>query len=249
MSLALALSGGAARGAFHLGILAYLEDNNIEISAYSGSSIGSIIACSHASGVKARDILEIFKNDEIKKSLKFNYFKKALLKIDENNALFKKLLPIKNLEDIPKKVFINAYDIKSKKVLYFDKGDVYKLCLASSALIPIFRPIIYEKYELIDGGLFDNIPIKPLENKGYTINCIDLMPKATKKQKNKKTFSPIKMLIKKMLVTRFENINYSIKHCDVYISHEKLREIDMFTFKGLQETFDFGYKEASKYFS
>ena len=73
--LALCLSGGAARGAFHLGILAYLEDKAIQIEAYSGSSIGAIISCSHASGIEARKQLEIFNSDEIKKALKYIYFK------------------------------------------------------------------------------------------------------------------------------------------------------------------------------
>ena len=31
---------------------------------------------------------------------------------------------------------------------------------------------------LIDGGLFDNMPIKPLENKGYEIYAIDLFCKS-----------------------------------------------------------------------
>ena len=249
MNLALVLSGGAARGAFHLGILAYLEDKNIKISVYSGSSIGSLIACSHASGLKARDILKFFKSDEIKKTLKFNYFNKGLIKIDENNALLDKLLPIKRLEDIPKKVFVNAYDLNSKKLLYFEKGDTHKLCLASCALIPIFRPIKYKNYELIDGGLFDNIPIKPIENKGYEICSIDLMPRPSLRVKEKIKFTPYKNLIRKLFATRFKNGNYSIKHSNVYITNEKLREIDMLTFKGLQETFDFGYEEAKKYFS
>ncbi len=88
MKLALVLSGGAARGAFHLGVLAYLEDNNIEISAYSATSIGAIIACSHASGIKAREILEIFKSKEVKDTLKFNYLNKGLIKVDENHPVF-----------------------------------------------------------------------------------------------------------------------------------------------------------------
>ncbi len=249
MNLALVLSGGAARGAFHLGVLAYLEDNNIKIAVYSGASIGSLIACSHASGVKAREILDIFKSEEVKEALKFNYFNKGLIKIDESNALLDKLLPIKRLEKIPKEVFVNAYDIKSKKLIYFNKGDTHKLCLASCALIPIFRPIKYKNYELIDGGLFDNIPIKPLINRAYKIYSIDLMPRMINKEKGKISFRPIKSLIKKLLTTRFKNGIYSIKNSDVYITHEKLREVDMLTFNGLQETFDLGYKEASKYFS
>ncbi len=246
-NLALCLSGGAARGAFHLGILAYLEDNSIEIKAYSGSSIGSIISCAHASGIEARKLLEIFKSDEIKKALKFNYFKNGLLRIDKEHHLLDKILPIKKLEDIPKSVHINAYDTKSKKIYYFNEGDTQTLCLASSALIPIFKPIHYEHKYLIDGGLFDNMPITPLQNNNYKIFCIDLMPKAQTNQK--KRFDLLKPLKKKLFQTRLNNGNYSIQHCDVYISHAQLRQTSMFTFKGLQETFDFAYKEAPKYFS
>ena len=247
MNLALVLSGGAARGTFHLGILAYLEEKGIEINAYSGSSIGSIISCSHASGIEARKMLEIFKSDDIKKSLKFNYFKKGLIRIDKEHHILDKLLPIKKLEDLEKKVTINAYDTNTKKVLYFDKGDTHTLCMASSALIPIFKPIHYEGHNLIDGGLFDNLPIKPLENRFYTIYTIDLMPKST--SQNKRGFNPLKPLKKRVFKTRFFNGNYSIKHSDVYITHQKLRHINMFSFKGLQEGFDLGYKEAPKYFS
>lgn len=246
-NLALCLSGGAARGAFHLGVLAYLEDNAIEIKAYSGSSIGAIISCAHASGIEARKQLEIFKSDEIKKALKFNYFKNGILRINKEHHLLDALLPIKKLEDIPKSVHINAYDTKTKKINYFDEGDTQTLCIASSALIPIFKPIHYEHKYLIDGGLFDNMPIIPLQDKEYKIYCIDLMPKSEKNLK--KRFDLLKPLKKRLFQTRINNGNYSIQHCDVYITHPQLRQIPMFTFKGLQESFDLGYEDACKYFS
>ena len=246
-NLALCLSGGAARGAFHLGILAYLEDKAIQIEAYSGSSIGAIISCSHASGIEARKQLEIFKSDEIKKALKFNYFKNGLLRINKEHHILDTLLPIKKLEEIPKIVYINAYDTKTKKIHYFNEGDTQTLCIASSALIPIFKPIHYEHKYLIDGGLFDNMPIKPLENKDYEIFCIDLMPKSD--NSTKKRFDILKPLKKKIFQTRFKNGDYSIHNCDVYITHPHLRQTSMFTFKGLQESFNLGYKEAPRYFS
>lgn len=247
MNLALVLSGGAARGAFHLGILAYLEDKGIEINAYSGSSIGSLISCAHASGVEARKILEIFQSEDIKKALKFNYFKKGIIKIDKNHVSLNNLLPIKKIENLHTKVTINAYDTNTKKILYFDKGDTHTLCIASAALIPIFRPIHYQGHNLIDGGYFDNMPIKPLENKGFDIYTIDLMPRSSTERK--KGFNPISFLKKATFKTRFKNANYSINHSDVYITDQRLRYIDMFTFKGLKESFELGYKEAPKYFS
>ena len=179
--LAIALGGGAARGAFHLGVLHFMEENNIQIEAYSGSSIGAIISASHASGVKAKEQLKIFSSDDLKKVLKFNYFKNGLLKIQKDHKILNDLLPIKRLEEIPKKTIITAYDLKKRKLHYFDKGDTHLLCMASSALIPIFKPISYKNMYLIDGGLFDLVPVKPFlnnkEKENYEILAIDLFPK------------------------------------------------------------------------
>lgn len=247
MKLALVLSGGAARGAFHLGVLEFMQEHEIKIDAYSGSSIGAIISASHASGVSAKEQLKIFSSKDIKKVLKFNYFKNGLIRIDTNHPILNDLLPIKNLEDIPSEVFINTYDIKQKKLHYFNKGDTHTLCLASSALIPLFKPISYENKYLIDGGLIDNLPIRPFLNKDYEIYSIDLLPRKTNIGR-KRSFNPIKILKRKIFSHWIDNVNYSIKHSDYYITNQKLRNFKMFTFKELNECFNLGYKEAQKHF-
>lgn len=248
MKLALVLSGGAARGAFHLGVLEFMQEHEIKIDAYSGSSIGAIISASHASGVSAKEQLKIFSSKDIKKVLKFNYFKNGLIRIDTNHPILNDLLPIKKLEDIPNEVFINTYDIKQKKLHYFDKGDTHTLCLASSALIPLFKPISYENKYLIDGGLIDNLPVRPFLNKDYKIYSIDLLPRKTNITK-KRSFNPIKVVKRKIFSHWIDNVNYSIKHSDYYITNQKLRNFKMFTFKELNECFNLGYKEAQKHFS
>ena len=155
-NIAIALGGGAARRTFHFGILDFSEKHNIHIKAYSGSSIGAIISASHASGIKAKEQLKIFSSKEIRQALKFNYFKNGLLKIDSTNHLIRELLPIEKIEDIPKPIWVSAYDLKKKELHYFNSGNTLTLCMASSALIPIFKPISYNGMYLIDGGLFDN---------------------------------------------------------------------------------------------
>ena len=247
MSLALVLSGGAARGAFHLGVLHFLEKQNIKITAYSGSSIGAIISVSHASGISAKEQLKIFSSKELKGVFKFNYLNKGLLKIDTNHPILNELLPIKKLEDLPKKVFINAYDLKSKQIFYFDKGNSHKLCMASSALIPLFKPIKYKNMELIDGGLFDNMPIKPLLNSNHEIYTIDLMP-SSNIFNEKKSYNPIKKLKRKVFTQLIENTKYSIEHTNHYVSSPEIRAFKMFTFKELKNCFNLGYKEAQKHF-
>jgi len=248
MKFGLVLSGGGARGAFQLGMLQFLDEQGIKIDSYSGSSIGSIIATSHASGVSAKEQLEIFSSRELKKALKFNYFKNGLIRIDASNSILSHLLPISKLEKIPKKVFVSAYDTKRKELHYFDEGDTYNLCMASSALVPIFKPIKYNKMNLIDGGLIDNLPVRPLLDKKHEIYSIDLFPRRHLNG-SRRGFNPIKIVKKKIFSYWFDNVNYSIKHSDHYISSQRILDFRVLTFNELNECFNLGHKEAPSYFN
>ncbi|QKF83406.1 patatin-like phospholipase family protein [Halarcobacter ebronensis] len=246
--LALALGGGAAKGAFHLGVLDFFEESKITIDAYSGSSIGAIIAASHASGVKAKEQLQIFSSKDIKKLLKFNYFRNGLIRIAENQKILDDLLPIKRLEDIPKEIYLTAYDLRKKELHYFTEGDTQKLCMASSALIPLFRPISYKDMYLIDGGLFDSVPIKPFDKNSYEIIAIDLFPKKIKDEKIRRV-TLFKSLQRKLFVQLHENHNFTILNTNQYLTSLEIWDYSMFTFKELEECFKLGYKEAKRHFS
>lgn len=245
-NLALALGGGVARGAFHLGFLDFCETHNIKIQAYSGSSIGAIISASHASGVSAKEQLKIFSSKELKQAIKFNYFRNGLLKIDHTNKIIKELLPIENIENIPKPLWINAYDLKKKELHYFNSGNTLTLCMASSALVPVFKPISYREMLLIDGGLFDNIPIKPLENRGYDIYAIDLFAKSNE-HKTKK-FNPLKSIKKSLFKQLHSNHKYSLENTNYYLGSPHIKNFSLFTFQELEECFKLGIKEAQNHF-
>ncbi len=61
MKLGLALAGGGVKGAAHIGVLKYIEKNNIKIDYISGTSSGSIVATLYAAGYKSDEIYDIFK--------------------------------------------------------------------------------------------------------------------------------------------------------------------------------------------
>lgn len=244
--ISLVLSGGAARGAFHLGALSFLETTDIKIKTYSGSSIGAIIAVSHSCGISAKEQLKIFSSKEVKEALKFNYFKKGLLRVDKPHKVLDELIPIKNLEDLKTEVFVNAYDNKNKKMRYFNKGDSHTLCLASAALVPLFSPIKYEHMNLIDGGLVDNIPIRPIMKKKEPIFSIDLMPRYKKTKSF--TINPLKLVKRRVFAPLHKNLNFSIKHSDYYLSSLEINKFNMYTFNELNDCFNLGFKEAKKYY-
>ena len=54
--IGLALSGGGAKGAAHVGVLRYLEANNIAIDYIAGTSIGAYVGGLYALGYSANEI-------------------------------------------------------------------------------------------------------------------------------------------------------------------------------------------------
>ena len=57
--IGLVLSGGGAKGAAHIGVLKYLEENDIPIDYIAGTSMGSIVGGMYALGYSSQEILDI----------------------------------------------------------------------------------------------------------------------------------------------------------------------------------------------
>lgn len=71
MKVALALAGGGVKGAAHIGMIQALQEEGIEITSMSGTSIGSIVAALYALGYTSEEMMKLFK-----------YFAKELFKAD-----------------------------------------------------------------------------------------------------------------------------------------------------------------------
>src|SRR5215470_2623022 len=57
--IGLALGGGFARGLAHIGVIKVFEEEGIPIDFIAGTSVGSVIGASYASGVSAKELGEI----------------------------------------------------------------------------------------------------------------------------------------------------------------------------------------------
>jgi len=96
LEVSLALSGGAARGSFHLGFIEALQENGVKIKAISGSSAGALVGSAISCGISPKDALEVFKSKEFKKIFKFTWFTKGLFKIDLSAKVLDKLFLFDN---------------------------------------------------------------------------------------------------------------------------------------------------------
>lgn len=144
MSLGLVLSGGGVKGAAHIGVLKALEEEKIKFDFISGTSSGSIIAALYASGYKADEIYDIFKNycKEIKYFDLKNIFniiknliknKKILIEGLNSGEKIEKIInkfceknKIKNINQIKNNLIIPAVDIYNGNIYYFCSENMCK---------------------------------------------------------------------------------------------------------------------------
>ncbi|MEG2348365.1 MAG: patatin-like phospholipase family protein [Clostridia bacterium] len=136
MSLGLALSGGGAKGAAHIGVLQALKEENIKIDYISGTSSGSIIATLFACGYEPLEILRLFRTycSEINDADKLLPIKvvntmftgklniQGLAKGDNLENLIKSYTKVKGIKDITQISFpivIPAVDIDTGEIIYF----------------------------------------------------------------------------------------------------------------------------------
>ena len=75
----LALSGGAARGIAHIGVLRALEEHKIPIKFISGTSVGAIIAALYAFDIELDEIGRFAKSLNLSKVSSFKLSKYGLL--------------------------------------------------------------------------------------------------------------------------------------------------------------------------
>ncbi len=70
--VALVLSGGAAKGCAHIGVLKALEENHIPVDYIAGTSIGALIGGLYAAGFSPSEIEEMLAGDDFKRLISGN---------------------------------------------------------------------------------------------------------------------------------------------------------------------------------
>jgi NTE family protein len=176
MRVALALSGGAARGIAHLGVIKALEESGFEIVALSGSSAGALVSVFYAHGYTPEEMLRLVRETSWVSLLRPGIPRRGLIRWDRARRLLGELLKVERIEDLGRKVFICTTDLLSASSVYFERGDLIPVLLGSCSLPGIFEPVRYGRYLLIDGGVMNNLPLEPLESLGVFRIGVDVNP-------------------------------------------------------------------------
>jgi NTE family protein len=186
---ALVLSGGGAKGFAHIGVLKFLEENNLKPDLIAGTSAGAIIGSFYCCGMTALEIEDFILNDfnfkdyldirtlqlpdmSITRALQVGESIKNLFSrsgIDSGGKIYRKVLELtrnKNFgeEDIP--FYCNSVDIINHKHVVHETGKIADAVRASCAVPGFFSPCKVENALRVDGGIYENLPVFIPRSKG-----------------------------------------------------------------------------------
>ncbi len=168
--IGIALSGGAARGFAHLGILKALVENEIPIDFVAGTSAGSFAGAAFASGMSVSEIIEMSKKISWFRMTGFSYSPKGLLSNASLGTFVNEHFPVRKFEDLPTPFAAIACDLETgKEVVLRDTGDLATAIRASCAIPGVFVPVESDGRRLIDGGVVSNVPTKAVKKLGAEI--------------------------------------------------------------------------------
>jgi NTE family protein len=158
--IGLALSGGAARGIAHIGVLRALVENEIPIDSIAGTSAGALVGGTMASGMPLSEIETIGRSLRWRDIGRITMSRMGIQSKERLEQYLRGLLPVTRFEELPIPFAAVATDLQSgRAVIMRDKGDLPFAIRASCAIPGWYVPVMDEQgRQLVDGGLVANIP-------------------------------------------------------------------------------------------
>ena len=162
MDISLALGGGGAKGNSHIGVLRQLEKHGFRVRAIAGTSFGGVVGAVYAAGYSIDELEQIF----VRVDQRRLYGRRPL-----DTASFYGLAGVeqwlidtlgdRTFADLKIPFAVTAVDLNSVREVILCEGRVRDAILATIALPTFFTPFRADGMELVDGGVFDPVPVLP----------------------------------------------------------------------------------------
>lgn len=170
-TIGVALSGGSSRAITLIAVLEVFDENKIPIDYMVGCSSGSLVALSYASK-KMEQLKNFMRSLTLQKAISMWSLaleKGGIFEIGEGERELQILAEGVTFESSRPKLGFTASDINTGELITLSMGDVITAVKASIAVPGLFPPVVWGDRLLVDGGLVNIVPTKPVREMGADI--------------------------------------------------------------------------------
>jgi NTE family protein len=170
--VALALSGGAARAAGHVGVLSALADAQVPITGLVGTSGGAFVGALFASGrYSTVDLDRIARTLSWRDVLRPALSMRGLFSSQRVGTALRDLIGRVGFADLRYPFAAVACDLRTGEKVVIDDGEVALAVQASCSLPVFFTPTDAGGRLLVDGGAVSQLPIQAARER-FPAACI-----------------------------------------------------------------------------
>lgn len=211
----LALSGGAARGLAHVGVLKVFEEYKIPVSYIAATSVGSIIGAAYACKVSAADMIKIAESIRWKDLGSLSFRLMGLSDSSRMEKFLADILPCARFEDLSIPLEVTATNLLTGELIIFRSGDLYRAIRSSCALPWVYAPVDVNGTLVADGGLTMSIPCRVVRQMGADIViAIDIRGNlSTKAPRNM-----FQVVMQAMAILGYGMRDYQLQEADLVIA-------------------------------
>jgi NTE family protein len=168
--------------------------------------------------------------------------REGLLQISGILKILKSSLRSKIFEELKIPMYVSATDLNNGRAVYFSEGDLFEPVIASASIPVLFQPVKINDISYVDGGVLDNLPIKPIENKcrifiGSFVNPVGYMEKIS---------GLINIAERTFMLSMSKEIFEKSKKFDLFIAPPELRNYKIMDPEKSGELFMIGYKATNE---
>lgn len=220
---ALVLSGGAARGFAHIGVLRVLEREGLRPDLVVGSSAGAIVGAMWASGMGAAQIEQVGAELNWNELFDFDPVRAILggiglgLMAGERLEQFLRRHLDKPIESFALPFAAVATDMENAETVALNRGDAAKAVRASCSVPVVYEPIRVRGRLLADGQIVSPLPVPTARLLGVAkVLAVDVIFPPQHAQMS----NPASMLFQSLIVSGWRHLLLERAQADVVIAPE-----------------------------
>jgi len=236
----ISLSGGGARGIFHLGVLEALRKHGIYPEIISGASIGAFIGALYASGMEPMQIHEVIKSSRLYKIIKWKIPSSGLLNLHKMEEILEKHIREDDFSVLKIPFCCSVTNLNSGLSEIKSTGKLFQWIVASASIPLIFEPQIINGQTYVDGGLLNNLPAQGIRDQCRLLIGINVNHNGP--EENIRGFRAIAE--RAFRLTMAKNVHESFAICDFILNPAETRKYSVFDFAKADDLFMIGYDET-----
>ena len=243
MKVGLALSGGAARGIAHIGVLKALEEAQIPIDMIAGASSGALIGALYAARLDIETIEKVALGLKWREFADFTLPKMGLISGKGIEEFVSEHTGVSDFKELKIPLAIVTTDLISEREVVFREGPLARIVQASCSIPGVYTPVKHEDMLLVDGGIINVLPTDVLRRMGADfVIGVDVNTKATISPEPKNVFQ---VILQSWDVISRQGAERAKKDADLVI-YPEIGDISRIDLKRAQELLQAGYQATQE---